>query len=159
MESHSKIFGHPLHPILITLPLGLLTASLAFDALAKWRKNSTDAKIARALVGGGVLTGLLAALPGLVDYLAIPAQTRAKQVGTVHGLGNVVMLSIFALSWRERRADETQPSNKAVALSLLGATLASATGWLGGELVYRLNIGVDDGAHENAPNSLLSEKA
>lgn len=157
MESHAKFAGHPLHPILITLPLGLLTASLFFDFKAKLKHQSSDAKIARALIGGGVLTGLLAAAVGLIDYRAIPNGTRAKSIGLTHGLGNVLVLALFSLSWKKRRPNETMPDTSAVVLSILGASLAGLTGWLGGELVYRLGIGVDPGAHQDAPNSLLSD--
>lgn len=157
MESHAKFAGHPLHPILITLPLGLLTASLYFDFKAKWKHQSSDAKTARALVGGGVLTGILAGAIGLIDYRAIPNGTRAKSVGLTHALGNVIMLSLFALSWKKRRPNETMPDTSAVVLSVLGASLAGLTGWLGGELVYRLGVGVDPGAHQNAPNSLVAD--
>lgn len=157
MESHSKVAGHPLHTILITLPLGLLSASLFFDFKAKMRHNPDDAKIARALIGGGVLTGMLAASVGLIDYRAIPNGTRAKQIGLTHAVGNVLMLSLFGLSWKKRRPNETMPDNSALVLSLLGAALSGLTGWLGGELVYRLGIGVDPGANPQAPNSLVSD--
>ena len=159
MESHAKFAGHPLHPILVTLPLGLLTASLFFDFKAKWKHNSSDAKIARALIGGGVLTGLLAAAVGLVDYRAIPGGTRAKQIGLTHAVGNVLVMALFGLSWKKRRPNETMPDTSAVVLSVLGASLAGITGWLGGELVYRLGIGVDPGANPEAANSLLSDSA
>ena len=159
MESHSKVLGHPIQTILIAFPLGLLTTSLVFDGLANWRKNQSDAKISRALIGAGVLGGALAAVPGIIDYLAIPHDTRAKRVGLVHGSGNVLMLLFFALSWKKRRPNETQPSTSAVALSLLAGAIMSGTGWLGGEMVYRLGIGVDEGAHPEAPNSLVSDKA
>ena len=157
MESHSKVAGHPLHPILIALPLGLLMTSLVFDARAKKRLDSTDGKIARALIGAGVVSGLVAAIPGIIDWLNVPDGSRAKSIGLVHGSGNVLALALFALSWKKRRPNETQPDTSAVALSVLGAAILSLTGWLGGEMVYRLGIGVDPGANPDAPNSLLSD--
>ncbi len=157
MESHSKVAGHPLHPILIALPLGLLMTSLVFDARAKKRLDSTDGKVARALIGAGVLSGLVAAIPGIIDWLNVPDNSRAKSIGLVHGSGNVLALTLFALSWKKRRPNETQPDTSAVALSVLGAAILSLTGWLGGEMVYRLGIGVDPGANPDAPNSLLAD--
>ena len=159
MESRSKIGGHPTHPILIALPLGLLMTSLVFDFRAKKRLDSTDGKIARALVGAGVLSGLVAAVPGIIDWVNVPAGSRAKTIGLWHGSGNVLALSLFALSWKKRRPNETQPGSGAVALSVMGASILGLTGWLGGEMVYRLGIGVDPGANPDAPNSLLSDKA
>ena len=157
MESHSKVAGHPLHPILIALPLGLLMTSLIFDVRAKKRLDSTDGKIARALIGAGVLSGLIAAIPGIIDWCGIPDNSRAKSIGLVHGSGNVLALALFALSWKKRRPNETQPDTSAVALSVLGAAILGVTGWLGGEMVYRLGIGVDPGANPDAPNSLVSD--
>ena len=157
MESHAKVAGHPLHPILIALPLGLLTASLIFDIRAKKRLDSTDGKIARALIGCGVLSGLVAAIPGIIDWINVPNDSRAKTIGLWHGSGNIVALSLFALSWKKRRPNETQPDNSAVALSLLASAILGLTGWLGGEMIYRLGIGVDPGANPDAPNSLVKD--
>ena len=157
MESHSKVGGHPLHPILIAFPLGLLSASLLFDARAKLRLDSTDTKIARALIGAGILSGLVAAIPGIIDWVAVPQGSRAKSIGLWHSGGNFLALALFAWSWKKRRPNETQPDNSAVALSVVAGALLGLTGWLGGEMVYRLGIGVDPGANPDAPNSLLSD--
>ena len=157
MESHAKVAGHPLHPILIAFPLGLLTASLIFDIRAKTRLDPTDGKIARALIGAGVLSGLVAAIPGIIDWINVPQNSRAKGIGLVHGSGNILALSLFALSWKKRRSNETQPDTSAVALSLVASAILGLTGWLGGEMVYRLGIGVDPGANPDAPNSLLTD--
>ncbi len=159
MESHSKVGGHPLHPILIAFPLGLLTASLLFDVRAKVRLDSTDTKIARALIGAGVLSGLVAAVPGIIDWLNVPQGSRAKSIGLWHSGGNAIALALFAWSWKKRRTNETQPDTSAVALSVLGGAVLGLTGWLGGEMVYRLGIGVDPGANPDAPNSLVSDSA
>ena len=158
MESHSKVAGHPLHPILIALPLGLLMTSLVFDFRAKRRLDSTDGKISRALIGAGVLSGLVAAIPGIIDWLNVPDDSRAKSIGLWHGGGNLLALSLFALSWKKRRPNETQPDTSAVALSVIASVILGVTGWLGGEMVYRLGIGVDPGANPDAPNSLLSDE-
>lgn len=157
MESHSKVAGHPLHPILIALPLGLLMTSLIFDVRAKKRLDATDGKISRALIGAGVLSGLVAAIPGIIDWINIPDNSRAKAIGLWHGCGNILALSLFALSWKKRRPNETQPDNSAVVLSVTASAILGLTGWLGGEMVYRLGIGVDPGANPDAPNSLIMD--
>jgi len=96
---------------------------------------------------------------GLIDYLAIPSGTRAKQIGLLHGVGNVVVTGLFAVSWWLRRDDPTRPETLALALSFIAAMLALVTGWMGGELVDRLGVGVDKGAHLNAPSSLSGHPA
>jgi hypothetical protein len=94
-----------------------------------------------------------------VDWLAIPRGTRAKRIGLIHGVGNVVVVALFALSWFIRQDNPAAPPTEAVVAGLIGAGLAVFTGWLGGELVDRLGVGVDDGAHLDAPSSLTGMPA
>ncbi len=163
MESKSKIFGHPAHTILIVFPLGLLSTAAIFDTLAIVSKDEAKKKklseTAQNLLGAGIIGGLVAAPFGTRDWLAIPPDTRAKSVGKAHGLGNVLALTLFGASWLLRRGHAENPGRKALALSFAGTALAGFTGWLGGELVGRLGVGVDDGAHLNAPNSLSGRDA
>jgi uncharacterized membrane protein len=159
MESHFKAAGHPVHPMLIVFPLGLLATASIFDAVKAATGNSKWSAMAHHLIGAGVVSGLLAAIPGTVDYLVIPDHTRAKRIGLLHGVGNVVVTGLFAASWFLRRKHPRRPDPKAIALSISGTALAVITGWLGGELVDRLGIGVDDGAHLNAPSSLRTPSA
>ena len=72
----------------------------------------------------------------------------------MHGVGNVIVVVLFAASWLLRRDNADAPEMFAIILSAAGAGLATITGWLGGELVDRLSVGVDDGAHLDAPSSL-----
>jgi uncharacterized membrane protein len=154
MESKAKLFGHPIHQMLIVLPLGVLAMSLVFDLIAKFADRPNLHEAAFAMIAAGIISGLLAAIFGLIDFLAIPSGTRAKRVGAMHGAGNVVVVAIFAASWFLRRDDPAHPATLAIVLSAAAAALATATGWLGGELVNRLGVGVDDGAHLDAPSSL-----
>jgi uncharacterized membrane protein len=111
------------------------------------------------MIAAGVVSGLVAAVFGFIDWLAIPSNTRAKSVGAWHAVGNVVVVLLFAVSWWLRRGDPTSPPTMALVLALVGAGLALVTGWLGGELVDRLGVGVDDGAHLDAPSSLSGRPA
>jgi uncharacterized membrane protein len=157
MKSHLKVLGHPLHPMLIVFPLGLLVTSVVFDGLAHFRKKPDYAATAHKLIGAGVLSGLLAAASGIVDWAAIPSGTRAKRIGFWHGSGNALLLALFGLSWKLRGKDPQNPPRAAVGLSLAGLLLGNVTAWLGGELVYRLGVGVDEGADLEAPNSLVHD--
>src|SRR4051794_14372072 len=154
MEGKAKLLGHPIHQMLIVFPLGLLATATMFDAIRGGTKNGKWSEAGHYMMGAGVVTGLGAAVPGVIDFLAITENTRAKRIGLVHGLGNVVVTGLFAASWLARRRDPQNPTAKAMALSTSGALLALVTGWLGGELVDRLAIGVDEGAHADAPSSL-----
>jgi uncharacterized membrane protein len=159
MESKVKLLGHPIHPMLIVFPLGLLITSVIFDIIRLLTGNGTFAEVAFWMIIAGIVGGLLAAVFGLIDWLAIPAGTRAKQIGLVHGVGNVVVVALFLVSWLVRRDAPAAPGTVALVLSFLGVALGGVTSWLGGELVYRLDVAVDAGAHLDAPNSLSGRPA
>ena len=154
MEARAKLLGHPIHQMLIVFPLGLLGGSVVFDVVYLVNRAGHWADIAFWLVAAGVVSGLLAAVFGFIDWLSIPAGTRAKRVGLLHGAENVIVVVLFAASWLLRRPDPQNPSMLPIGLSFAGLALACVTGWLGGELVDRLGVGVDDGANLDAPNSL-----
>ena len=154
MESHSKLFGHPAHTILITFPLGLLSTAVIFDSLALLLKKPKMAEQGLAMTGAGIVGGLVAAPFGTWDWLFVPKGTRARAIGRVHGLGNAAVLGLFGASWALRRSQPEKLSALPFTLSLLGFSLAGLTGWLGGEMVDRLGVGVDDGANVDAPSSL-----
>jgi uncharacterized membrane protein len=159
MESKVKAFGHPIHPMLIVFPLGLLATSLIFDIIHWITGNGFFSVVAFWMIAAGVIGGLLAAIFGLVDWLAVPSGTRAKTVGLWHGGGNVIVVVLFIVSWLLRLNAQANPPAIAYILSVVAVLLALVTGWLGGELVDRLGVGVDEGAHLNAPNSLSGHAA
>lgn len=160
MESRVKLLGHPVHPMLIVFPLGLLVMAVIFDILYALRQNPTFALVAFYDIAAGIIGGLLAAVFGFLDWLAIPGGIRAKRVGLMHGIGNVVVVVLFAISWLIRAGDPNRlPSSTAFIVALLGLALGTFTAWLGGELVDRLGVGVDRGANLNAPNSLSGKPA
>lgn len=154
MESSAKAAGHPIHQQLVVFPLGLLVTAVVFDVLERITDNADFTRASYLMIAGGILTGMLAAAFGTLDYLAIPAGTRAKRVGRVHGLGNDLVLVLFAASWL-LRTDETahRPGLLALLFGLAAAAISGLTGWLGGELVDRLGVGVDDEAGLDAPTS------
>lgn len=158
-ESRAKLLGHPVHQMLIVFPLGLLATAVIFDVLYLVTDDRTMATTAFWMLVAGILGGLLAAPFGWLDWLAIPHGTRAKRVGLWHGGGNVVVLLLFVGSWLLWREEPSTPSLGAQMLAMLGAGIALVTGWLGGELVDRLGVGVDQGAHTNAPSSLSGRAA
>jgi uncharacterized membrane protein len=121
--------------------------------------NARLSEVAYWMIVAGILGGVVSAPFGLIDWLAIPAGTRAKRIGALHGIGNVVVLLLFALSWYGRANAAAAPGAFVYVCAFLGAALALLTGWLGGELVDRLGVGVDAGAHLNAPSSLSSRPA
>lgn len=159
MQAKARILGHPIHQMLIVFPLGLLGASLAFDLIHLATRNAEFAVVSYWLIAAGIASGLVAAVFGTIDWLAIPPGTRAKRIGRLHGGGNVVVIALFAGDWLLRRSDPALPSGTAIGISALAILLALVTGWLGGELVDRLGVGVEEGAHLNSPSSLSGRPA
>jgi uncharacterized membrane protein len=159
MESRTKLFGHPVHPILIVFPLGLLATSVIFDCIYLVTGHTHWSEVAYWMSIAGIIGGVVSAPFGLIDWLAIPVGTRAKRIGALHGMGNVVVLLLFALSWYMRPSAEVTPGTFAYVCAFLGVALALLTGWLGGELVDRLGVGVDTGAQLDAPSSLSGRPA
>ena len=160
MEAKAKLFGHPIHQMLIVFPLGLLATAVLFDFVWLVRDRPGWASSSYHMIFAGILFGLVAAVPGFVDWLGIPSGTRAKRIGLLHAVGNVVVLALFAGSfWQRWIGDPLFPSTAAIALGVAGAALSLVTAWLGGELVDRLAVGVDEGAHVDAPSSLSGRAA
>ena len=149
-----KILGHSVHQVLVVFPVGLLLTAVIFELIALGTNSAQFWIVAYWLMASGLVGAVIAAVFGFLDWRRIPAQTRANRIGIMHGLGNVMVLLLFAASWWIRTVPDQAPSGNALLLSFLGAGLLLVTGWLGGELVDRLSIGVDEGAHVNATNSV-----
>ncbi len=159
MESRAKFLGHPIHQALIVFPLGLLATSVVFDAVHLAAPSPSTAQAAFWMLAAGLIGGLAAAPFGWIDWFAIPDGTRAKTIGLIHGLANMVAMAVFAAALYLRWGTPEFPPPSAAYTSFAGAVLAVAGGWLGGELVARLGVGVDDGAHLDSPNSLSGRPA
>ncbi len=160
MESKIKLVGHPIHPMLIVFPLGLLSIAVLFDVARMLTGNEVFATVAFWNIAAGLVGGFADAIFGFLDWLNIPAGTRARQIGLLHGGGNVVVVTLFALSWLLRLGEPNYvPGALAFALGIVAVLLALVTAWLGGELVGRLGVGVDEGANLNASSSLSGEPA
>ena len=154
MESKAKLLGHPIHPMLVVLPLGLLVGAVGFDAVYLWTGSPTFATVGYWNMAAGSLGGLIAAMFGVADWFAIPNNTRAKRVGLLHGGINLVVIEIFGFAWLERRVSgNLTPSGYLFGIEVAALVLAGIAAWLGGELVDRLGVGVDDAANLNAPRS------
>lgn len=155
METRLKILGHPVHPMLIVFPIALFSFAVIFDVVYLVTGTEEFADVAYWNILGGIVGGLVAALFGLIDWLAIPGGTRARRIGLWHGLGNVVIVGLFAVSWWLRLPNYAYaPDLLPFVLGLVGVGLALVTAWIGGELVYRLRVGVDNDAQLDASNSL-----
>jgi uncharacterized membrane protein len=135
--------GHPLHPQLVELPLGLLPFSCLMDLMHCATGNESYAETAYHCMVGGVVGGLAAGTAGTADYLTIPAKSQSKRVANLHGLLNVGVMGLYGLNLYLRSRRATRPGAVPVLLSLLGTAGLVVSSWYGGELVYKLGMRVE----------------
>ncbi|HWR37034.1 MAG TPA: DUF2231 domain-containing protein [Clostridia bacterium] len=144
MRSRAHLGSHPLHPILVTFPIGLWVASLIFDLIATSTNNNLLWAAGFYAVIGGCIGAVAAAIAGVTDLLSVvPPNSSAKQRGFIHGgLNSLGLLLFIYVAWR-RGGPYDAPDRVALIVSFLGVALILFSGWLGGTLVYRNQIGVD----------------
>ena len=145
--------------MVIVFPLGLLSTAFAFDIAYAIMGRGVFTVLAYWLIPAGLVSGVVAAVFGWIDWMAIPRDTRARSIGLIHGSVNALVLLLFLGSWMFRPNSLSNPGTASLVLSIAGAGLALVGGWLGGELVERLGVGVHPGANPNAPNSLTTDAA
>jgi uncharacterized membrane protein len=129
--------------MIIVLPLGLLPASVFADLFHHILDDPTWGIVSFWLMVAGVLGGLVAGAVGFMDWKVLPVGTKARRVGAIHGLTNVLAMVVFLTSLLLRLGDSSRPSPFATSVAVIGLFVAILGGWLGGELVFRLGIGVD----------------
>lgn len=119
--------GHAVHPMLTDVPIGFWTSAVVLDLVGGTKSQST----ARTLVGLGVLSWFPTAWTGWAEWAAASDQ-RVKRVGVVHAAANAVGLTCFAASYVARRQGNHERGRK---LALVGSTVLTGAGYLGGHLV------------------------
>jgi uncharacterized membrane protein len=138
--SRAALFGHPLHPVVVPLPIGMLVAALVSDLANVVSGDRFFVRASRLLVAGGVASGIVAAAIGALDFARIRPARGPVGIGHAAGNATVLALSTLSLVLRLRSPEERPPV--AAALSAAASALLVVTGWLGGELVFRHRIGV-----------------
>jgi uncharacterized membrane protein len=149
MKTPASLKGHPIHPMLIPFPFALWTFSLIADAIYYLgNHDSVWETVAFYTLAGGIVGGVLAAVPGIVDYFSIKDK-KVSNIAAWHARINVLALLLFAGSFYLRTDNGSRIVDGSltipVLLSLLGVILISVSGWLGGEMVYKHHVGVEEG--------------
>lgn len=144
MRSRARMSSHPIHPFLVSFPIGLWVTSLIFDLIgvAGAKPGFYQAGFYAAIAG--CVGAVLAAVPGAIDwYSVVPPKSSAKNRGLTHAVLNVTVLGLFIFQLAHRGAADVQPDKVALLAAVIGVGLLGYSGWLGGTLVYRNQIGVD----------------
>jgi uncharacterized membrane protein len=138
-------YGHPVHGLLVTIPIGAWTASLVFDIVAAvGDEPEVFSRGAEWLIGIGLVGAVLAAIAGLMDLSVIAHGTRARTIALTHMTLNFSAVALFLVSLLLRLNETEGISVGGVVLSVVGLTLLAASGFLGGELAYRYGVRVAD---------------
>lgn len=159
MQTRVRALGHPVHPMVIVFPLGLFVTGTIFDLVHLITDDDVFAQVGFWTIAAGLIGAVVATLTGLLDWTSIPAGTRAKRIGLVHGVANTAVLLLFLLAWLLRLDHVAhRPGAGPFTAEVIGLAISGVAAWLGGELVDRLGIGVDDDAHPDASNSLTAHR-
>src|SRR5438067_13403965 len=147
MASPASVGGHPIHPMIIPFPIGLWVFSFIADVIYLWRGNPVWRDwIAFYTLLGGIIGAAVAAVPGLIDWLSLK-DSEVVKIANWHARLNVIALVVFAISFYLRTTSGASWVGGSytipVLLSVLGVILIMISGWLGGEMVFRHGVAVD----------------
>ena len=138
MSTRVTVAGHPIHPMLVTLPIGLWVFSLVCDFAFVFTGDERWAVTAYFTLGGGIVGALLAAVPGLLDFLGMH-DTRAKRIGAYHLVLNLAIVAAQAASfWLRSQYGLSEVLPRGISIAAVAALIAA--GWLGGHLVHVLGV-------------------
>ena len=140
MSTPASIAKHPIHPMLVVVPMGLWVFSLIADLIAAAGRTTPWNELALYTMGGGVVGAVIAAVPGLIDFFYISDQP-SRQIGLYHLILNLSATALFAVNVDLRVTSGA--GSLPLALSIIGIVLIGVGGWLGGELVYVHGFGVE----------------
>jgi nitrite reductase/ring-hydroxylating ferredoxin subunit/uncharacterized membrane protein len=144
MLARARLKNHPIHPFLIPFPIAFGTGALVFDGIGRLADWPTVWATGAYLSVAAVATGLVAAVPGLIDYFSVvPPNSSAKKRATYHMVVNVSALTMIGLGAAFRDPETWRPGLGTVLFQAAGMATMTIGGWLGGTLVYRNQIGVD----------------
>lgn len=144
METTASIKRHPLHVILVSFPIGLWGFSLICDLIYffGWGGNEWRT-VAYFTMAGGIISALVAAIPGFIDLLSV-ADLKLRRIGITHMVINLVVVILYIINFFMRRHDHADIKIPLI-LSIIGILLISVSGWLGGELVHVYRVSVSEG--------------
>lgn len=138
MSTRASIAGHPIHPMLVTIPIGLWIFSMVCDFGFIITGDSSWAVTAFYTLGGGIVGALLAAIPGLIDLLGLD-DPRANRIGIYHMVLNLAIVALQAANFWLRTADEVAGALPR-GISIVAVLALVASGWLGGHLVHVFGV-------------------
>jgi uncharacterized membrane protein len=153
MKSKAALGNHPIHPLLVTLPVGAFSLVLLGDIASLitqdpfWYRFSFDCLVA------GILSALLAASVGLIDYVTVTMSAAGRKLATIHMVLNLSAVVLYIIDWWLRRNAGALGTNlwiPAVVLEIIALIILGSSGWIGGKMTFEHKIGVVENADPRA---------
>ena len=146
LYSKVKVLGHPVHPMLVAFPITFLTTTLVAFIVYGIGGDVTWFRVGYWANVAGVITALVAAVPGFLDWLGIPNHLEAKRVGSIHMILNLTVVAIFGINLVVQAThldDAFPPSGVGILLSAVGVVALLVSGYFGWSLVQTHHVGVN----------------
>jgi uncharacterized membrane protein len=141
MKTPASIARHPIHPMLVPIPIGLWIFSFVCDLLfvlgsgaSLWFTLSYWTMI------GGIIGAIIAAIPGMIDMLSLKG--GVKKIALAHMALNLTAVLVYAINVG-MRINGAEVIGLPLAFSIAGVVLIGISGWLGGHMVYVHRVAVD----------------
>ena len=144
MQGKATLANHPIHPMLIPFPIAFFAGALLCDIISHWGDAAFWPRAAVALIGLGIISALIAAVFGFIDYLTAPLTDGVRKTATTHMVLNLITVVIFAIAFYLRLGNATSVAG--YVLEVIGVIVLSLSGWLGGKLAYEDRVGMADSA-------------
>jgi len=149
MQGKATIKGHPLHPMLVTLPIGFYVGTVVcYVAYGAGGDALFWPRMALMLMIFGIAGALLSALFGFIDYFTAPMSAAVKSTATTHMLLNLAVVVIFAIALWAGWSNPT--SAVSIWLSAIGVIVTAMAGWLGGKLTFLGRVGAPESFSRSA---------
>ena len=148
MASRASIAGHPIHPMLVPIPIGLFVFSLVADIAVWLGQDGAWPEVAFYCIGGGIVGALIAALFGLIDLTGLRSDKPTFRVGLMHMAVNLVVVGLYVFNFGMRWDEHAAGGGAPMLLSFVAIALLLVSGWLGGHMVYVRGVAVQPGAVE-----------
>lgn len=145
MRSKAAIGNHPIHPALVTIPIGAFVLALIGDIVTSAAQTQFWYSFALCCIGIGILGALLAAIFGFVDYFSVSMTSRAKTLATSHMVLNLTAVVLYIISFFLRlnnAAFHTSRWAGVMALEVIALVILATSGWIGGQMAYVYRVGV-----------------
>ena len=145
MRSRAALGNHPLHPAVVSLPIGAFFLAFVADVLHALTKNALCYHVAYFAIFVGLVTALLAAVLGFIDYLGVTMSAAGRRLATIHMRLNLAAVALYAVSWVLRRGEAALGTPRwpiAFGLEVLPFLMLGLSGWIGGKMTFEHKIGV-----------------